>query len=129
MIMCRNAAASGAPYTNDIVFTVAANGDVFATSYNVWSSREYKKNIEEIQFSSQQIKNISPCLYKYKSEKDNAANRIGLMWEDVIKICPLICLESEKGKTIDHMGLCAYLFSIIKELELRITNLEKHINI
>ncbi len=162
-IRCTSLAAGGAPYTDNVVFNVASDGEAEALAFNVWSSVDYKKNILPVQIDSRKLKNIEPATYQYISDSDDK-QRIGIMWEDLEKLHPHACnhvrrevckekiekcesydevcdkcnshfkcenheedeiIEIAKdNKTVDLAGAVGVLFSVVKDLERRVSELE-----
>lgn len=163
-IICKNASATGGPYSNEIVFNVASNGACGALSFDVWSSVDYKKNIVPVHIDSRKLKNIEPATYQYISDHEDK-KRIGIMWEDIEKLHPHACCYDRKeirkhelhisekeevcekcnsyfkcdnceddevieivkeNKKVDLSGAIGVLFSVIKDLEDRISKLENN---
>lgn len=130
-LVCHNLAATGpAPgtgsYTNGIVAKIQSDGTMNAPAFTIWSSEEYKKNIDKLNIDSKLLRNISPCTYHYNIQSNDDPKRAGILYEDLLKICPEACDINEKGVNIGSM--CGVLFSINKHLEERLSLLEDRLH-
>lgn len=130
-ITCLNGAATGATagtgfFANDVVFNVASDGRTTAFSFTQISSKDYKTELKTLTINSENLRDIKPKTYRYKHEPDHYPKRAGLLYEDMLKMCPEACVEDHLGKHIDLHAENAVLFAIIKDLEARIAKLERN---
>lgn len=91
--------------------------------YASGSSREYKKNIEELPSVLSQLKKLNPVKYDYKKEyrhfgKKLVSNyQIGLIAQDVEKVFPeLAVLHNGEVKNVDYEKLSVILLKGFQEL-------------
>lgn len=118
---------SGGTFTEGYVFQVASNGVVLANTYTQPSSGEYKKNIVPLEISSAKLREVEPARYHYNEEKDEEPKRAGIMYEDMMKLCPHACRIQNGRKTVDLSGQNAMLLALLKDLEERVTDAEEKI--
>lgn len=124
MIIASNNSAVGAPYANFQVFRVNGDGTTRALAFTIWSSTTYKKDVTDLLVNSHLIQGINPATYRYVSQSSSVPKRAGVMYEDILPICPEVCDASEDSLSLDSNGLVGLLFSIVKHLEARVTALE-----
>jgi hypothetical protein len=122
--LCTNAAETLPPYVNGITFWISADGTANSPNFNVFSSAEYKKNIIPKIIDSKQLKNISVNSYHLKSEPDSSEKHLGVLWEEINKICPEVCVNGN-SKMINIGGLASLSISLLKHAEERISKLEE----
>jgi hypothetical protein len=100
----------------------------------VVSSKKYKENID-YNLKTNNILNLSPCYFNYKS---NEKKQIGFIAEDVYEHDPLLVNKNKKGEieNIDPIGIIALLVDKLKEkdfeikqLKSKVENIENSLNI
>jgi hypothetical protein len=90
---------------------VAANGDVFATSFNPTSSRTMKDNIVDLESEKAQdaLQKLTPVEYVYRDDP-SAEPRIGFIAEDV----PEIVANADR-KSVPIMDVVALVTRVVKD--------------
>jgi len=91
------------------------------TNPDVSSSKELKKNIENIEYGLSDILKLNPVKFEFKDEKEKDKKRIGLIAEDVQKVIP----EISDGKSYKPVSLIPILINAVKELNNRLEAIEK----
>jgi hypothetical protein len=109
---------------NKNVFSVGSDGTVYGKVFAPSISlRKYKRNIEPLILSSTVLKNIIPSTYNFLQDPEDLPPQAGLMHEDIKAICPEACLAEGYSLT----GVMSMAFSLMKDMELRISQLEQEI--
>lgn len=104
-----------------------------ASAFNQWSSRRYKKNIEDISDKrANLLDNIRVVTYDYKNEK-NGKNLAGVIAEEVEKIIPEVVTYTEiNGEKVadgvDYSKFVPYLIKKVQMLQDKINKVEKKVN-
>lgn len=104
--------------------TVAANGDIFATSFNPTSSRTMKDNIVDLdsQKASAALQQLTPVEYVYKDDP-SAEQRVGFIAEDV----PQIVANADR-KSVPIMDVLALVTRVVKDQQQTIDDQKKVID-
>lgn len=108
---------------------------ITATAFNVASSKNYKKNISELQYGLADVLKIEPVKYQYSSEKSNLYT-VGYIAEQVSEIIPevityndsdskIVSREQGKPVSMDYSKMNAVLVNAVKEQQAEIDVLEK----
>ncbi|MEM5816149.1 MAG: tail fiber domain-containing protein, partial [Candidatus Aenigmatarchaeota archaeon] len=92
-------------------------GEILASSYNVYSSREYKGNIKEFDenIALEKLKNIKFYEYKYKG---SSSTQIGIIAEEAPQE-----ILADNGKSINLYKFISFIGSSVKSLANKISNL------
>lgn len=96
---------------NAVRATLAANGDMFATSFNPTSSRTMKDNIVDLDSStaSDALQHLTPVEYVYKNDS-TGEKRVGFIAEDV----PEIVANADR-KSVPIMDVVALVTKVVKD--------------
>lgn len=72
----------------------ASSGGVYVvnggTSWNAWSDKRLKKNIENLNYGLNEILSINAVRFNYLTDKDNNSNRLGFIAQNVQEYIPEI---------------------------------------
>jgi len=120
---------------NDLHFA-AGNTYTGYISYNGGftdvSDRREKDNIETITGATEKVKQLRGVTHTWIDNRDNGLTHLGLIAQEVREVVPEVVTESatKEGETeptlgVEYQKLVPLLVETIKELEARITELEK----
>ena len=100
---------------------VAANGDMFATSFNPTSTRTMKDRIVDLDAQKAQaaIRQLTPVEYVYKDDASGEP-RLGFIAEDV----PDIVANADR-KTVPIMDVVALVTKVVKDQQQQIEDQQK----
>ncbi len=106
-----------------------AAADIISNSTTTPSDRRLKKNIRPLKDALKRVLQLSGVTFTRKADKTNATI-IGLIAQDVEKICPEVVKEHELldgniYKTIDYPALIPVLIEAIKDQQKQIDELKK----
>ncbi len=98
---------------------------IYATSFVTSSSRNVKKEIEDLQYGLDEVLNIRPVSYTYTFDKSEK-KQIGFIAEEVSSIIPE-SVYSEDGVTLgmDYSKMTAVLINAMKEQQTQIEELKE----
>lgn len=99
------------------------NVDFYGTFHN-YSSREIKHNIRPLDDMGDVIDQLEPVSFAYDDDP-NEKKKMGLIYEDAIRILPEICTDDEELKAIDYTSLIPVLLKEIQQLRARVSALEE----
>ena len=114
-----NAANGGFVITSNAGGTSGANGGVYinngGSGWGSLSDFRYKKNIEQVENSLDNLLKLNPIYYNYITTSDcsnNMCKNIGFIAQDVVKLFPMVVdgnsgmtHTESNGDTMDLMGL------------------------
>jgi hypothetical protein len=134
----------------NLTLTAGSNGDViinpetgsfivngsgtYTGSWTLASDRRYKKNVEPIKNSLDQVTQLDPVKYEWKREEYPEKNfhdgkQVGLIAQDVEKILPnVVSTDSNGYKSIDYIKINLYLIEAIKEQQKSIEYLRNEVD-
>lgn len=103
--------------------SVAANGDMFATSFNPTSTRTAKDNIVDLDSrkASEALQQLTPVEYVYKDDA-TGEKRVGFIAEDV----PDLVANADR-KTVPIMDVVALVAKVVKDQQQTIDDQKKTI--
>jgi len=110
---------------NSIVLDgLSGNIDIFGVVNNI-SDRRLKTNIRSQYNSLEKIKELRGVSFAWK-DKNRSQNNIGFIAQEVEEVYPELVKTREDGyKGVDYASLVSALVEAIKELDQKVTNLEK----
>lgn len=105
--------------------------DYIYTNHNVVvSSRKQKHNIKDIPSVGDELDKLCPVSFAYNNDKEEK-KQYGLIYEDVIKVIPEICVgdpdNENEVKGINYSALVPLLLKEIQDLRKRVDHLEKKV--
>jgi hypothetical protein len=105
---------------------VNSDGIVLANGFNNLSDRKLKKNIKTVASTTSYdiVKQLVPTTYKFKT---GTRTHVGLIAQDVNEVCSDIVHMSDDSASIDSYGLLTHAIGAIKELQLRVEQLQLEI--
>lgn len=112
-------------YGSGNILCKGQNGNVTCVSVTQTSSRNVKKNIENID-DTDKILELQAVKFDFKNERLGTDQR-GFIAEDVAEILPNLVTNGDTP-AINYTGMIPYLQDIIKKQEKRITALENKLN-
>lgn len=120
-------ASIGVRDTNRILTLRQGAGNAIADGWDIYSSREYKKDITYLQPSDyagilQTLDKINVVRYHYKDEDENAKLKIGVIAEEAPKE-----IISEDDKSMSLSDSVGFLLAIVKAQQEKIEALEREI--
>ena len=103
--------------------TVAANGDVFATSFNPISSRALKHDIVNLDSrkASETVRQLTPVEFVYNAD-ESGEKRVGFIAEDVPEL-----VAAKDHKTLSSMDLVAVLTKVVQEQQKTMDAMQKRL--
>lgn len=109
---------------NVVRASIAANGDMSATSFNPTSTRAAKDNIVDLdsQKANAALKQLTPVEYIYKDD-ETGEKRVGFIAEDV----PDIVANADR-KTVPIMDVVALVTKVVKDQQQTIDDQKKTID-
>lgn len=114
--------------TPTALFQVGTTGDGsvgVANNWSVFSDERLKKNFVPVSESLSKLKQVSGYYYYWKKSQDTG-RKMGLKAQEVEKVFPEIVTTNSDGiKSVSYDHLIAPVIEGIKELHLRVLNLEK----
>ncbi len=124
----------------DSKLNISGTTGVVSGDLNDTSDIGFKENITDVTESLSLIKQLQPRFFTWKDSKASRGESTGFIAQEVEKIIPLLVqgndlgsittaddgseLEDMSGKSINTIGLVAYLTKAIQELEERVKTLE-----
>lgn len=104
--------------------TIAANGDVLATSFNPVSSRALKHDIKNLdsKMALEAIHQLTPVEFVYNDDESNE-KRVGFIAEDVPEV-----VAAADRKSVPIMDVVALLTRVVKDQQLTIEEQRKNHN-
>ena len=111
---------SNAPlsYALDVSGSIRASGTILQSS-----DERLKENIYPIDNAFDRVNNIEGVYFNWK---DKSERNVGVLAQQVQKVLPEVVSEDNNGYlNVDYGGIVPLLLEAIKELEARITELEK----
>lgn len=96
-------------------------GTLNSTNYNSLSDIKLKKDIIQIYDATNTINHLNGVEFKWI---ENDRKSYGLIAQEIEKIIPEL-VEGDNQKTVNYIGLIAFLVNAVKELDKRISDLEK----
>jgi len=124
----------------DSKLTISGTTGVVSGDLNDTSDIGFKENVTDVTESLSLIKQLQPRFFTWKDSKASRGESTGFIAQEVEKIIPLLVqgndlgsittaddgseLEDMSGKSINTIGLVAYLTKAIQELEESVKTLE-----
>lgn len=104
--------------------SIAANGDMFATSFNPTSSREVKDHIVDLdsQIAAKALQQLNPVEYVYKDDT-SGEKRVGFIAEDV----PDLVANADR-KSVPIMDVLALVTRVVKDQQQTIDDQKRTID-
>ena len=110
---------------------IAANGDVSGNTLTSsdgmvqTSDRRLKKNIQDLENPLEKVSKLRGVSYQWKDESKSQRNQIGVIAQEVEELYPEFVFTNDKGmKAVNYAQMTAVLIEAIKELNLKVQNLE-----
>ena len=88
------------------------------------SSRDIKHDIKALPSMGDKLDQLRPVTFVYDKDADEK-QRMGLIYEDTLKVMPEICTGDEESKAINYVELIPALLKEIQELRARVAELER----
>ena len=102
-----------------------SSGTLNATDFNSLSDEKYKENIESIENASDVVSQLQGRSFTWK---ETGKNTFGVIAQELEQVLPELVKESNSGdKTVNYLGLIAFLIESNKELQTRLDALEKEV--
>lgn len=101
------------------------NGTITAIDFNSLSDISKKININKIKNVIEIIKNINGVKFDWKDTNEPS---LGVIAQEVERVLPEI-VSKGKTKTVNYNGIIAVLIEAVKEQQIEIENLKKHLGI
>tara|TARA_R100000808_G_scaffold22242_2_gene48303 strand:- start:967 stop:1749 length:783 start_codon:yes stop_codon:yes gene_type:complete len=112
-------------YAIDLPNSSNVAGQARANAFVTYSSRELKKNINQIKEPLNIVSNLTGVTFDWK---DTDRREIGLIAEDVQKVLPeIVACQNNRPAALDYPKLTALLIECVKELQVKIDFLEKKV--
>lgn len=100
---------------------VPGTGTLTSINFNSTSDLKLKKNISSISNAVQTVKNINGVEFEWKNNNEKSS---GVIAQELENVLPHLVLDTEDCKTVNYLGIIAYLVESIKELDERLRKLE-----
>lgn len=101
------------------------NGTITAIDFNSLSDISKKINVSKIGNVIEIIKNINGVKFDWKDTNEPS---LGVIAQEVERVLPEI-VSKGKTKTVNYNGIIAVLIEVVKEQQIEIENLKKHLGI
>ena len=102
---------------------VPSTGTLSATNFNSLSDVNRKNNITTVVDAVQTVNTLRGVEFEWK---DNGNKSAGVIAQELEEVLPFLVETSESGtKTVNYMGIIAYLIQSVKELDTRVKQLEQ----
>lgn len=95
------------------------SGDITAANFNATSDMALKHNIETVINAIDTVKLLDGKSFRWNS---TGKNSFGVMAQEVEKILPQLVEEDNGIKSVNYLGLIAFLINAVKELNDKIEN-------
>jgi len=100
---------------------VPSTGILSATQFNATSDKKLKKNIKTIENALDTVQQLRGVTYTWK---ENDADSMGLIAQEVEKVLPELVNQTENGKSIAYPNMIGLLIQAIKEQQEQIDELK-----
>jgi len=97
------------------------SGDITAANFNSSSDRNLKENISPIADALDIVLQLNGSSFTWKNTKKNS---YGVIAQELEEILPELVETQEGVKSVNYLGLIAFLINAVKELDSRVKNLE-----
>ena len=101
-----------------------STGTLNATNFNSLSDQEFKRDVIYIENATNTIRNVDGVGFTWV---ETGRKSYGVIAQELERILPELVEGTEK-KTVNYSGLIAFLINAVKELDNRVSELEKNIN-
>lgn len=101
------------------------NGTITAIDFNSLSDISKKINVNKIENVIEIIKHINGVKFDWKDTNEPS---LGVIAQEVERVLPEI-VSKGKTKTVNYNGIIAVLIEAVKEQQIEIENLKKHLGI
>jgi hypothetical protein len=106
-------------YTLDVAGTIRATGDVIA-----YSDARVKDNVKTIDNALDKVTKLRGISYT-RNDIEDKSTKIGVIAQEVLKVLPEVVSKDDEGKySVSYGNIVGVLIEAIKELELRVKELE-----
>jgi hypothetical protein len=99
-----------------------STGTVSATNFNSTSDVRYKENIVKIENATDTVNLLNGVSFDWK---ETGTKSYGVIAQEIEKVLPELVGVSGEGKSVNYLGIIAFLINSIKELDERVKKLEK----
>lgn len=112
--------------TNALDYKLYVGGDVYATGVLITQSDERKKNdIRFLEGALKKVTQLRGCTYEIINKDNGNRRHIGLLAQDVLKICPEAVYTDDKGfHSIAYGNLIGLVIEAVKEIDKRLSRIE-----
>ena len=97
------------------------SGDITAANYNSTSDIQFKGNVTSLNNSLDIVKQIDGVSFTWKS---TGKKSYGVIAQEIEKILPELVETKDGVKSVNYLGLIAFLVNSVKELDQRVKDLE-----
>jgi hypothetical protein len=97
------------------------SGDITAANFNSSSDENLKKNIKSIENATDMLKSVDGVYFEWiKNDKPS----YGVIAQRLEEILPELVVTQDGVKSVNYLGLIAFLINAVKELDSRVQELE-----
>jgi hypothetical protein len=129
-------------YNSSPAYTLDVNGQCHASSFPTSSDKRFKENVKEIDNALEKVKKLRGVYFNWNKfyretlkVDETKDTEIGIIAQEVKKVIPEVVTtferevdgKKEKYYSVEYARLSALLINAIKELSLKVENLEKKI--
>ncbi|MGM0579884.1 MAG: tail fiber domain-containing protein [Bacteroidota bacterium] len=112
--------------STDIITLEGSTGNVSAVEFLTTSDKRYKKNITTLDNALGNTLKLRGTSYFWKDENKPQKRQIGVVAQEVEEIYPEFVHTNDEGfKSVNYAQMTAVLIEAIKELNVKVENLEK----
>ena len=111
-------------FEEDTKVILRPTGVCTAVQWATYSSRDVKHDIRPLSYDDSVIDRLQPVSFIYNKDREQLT-RYGLIYEDTVDLLPVICSDTEDGKSISYVELVPVLLKEIQSLRSRVRTLEE----
>ena len=97
------------------------SGDITAANFNATSDSQFKTNVKSINNALETVNLMNGVSFKWNT---TGKNSYGVIAQELEQILPELVDTKDNVKSVNYLGLIAFLINAVKELDERVKNLE-----
>jgi len=97
------------------------SGDITAANFNATSDLQFKTNVTSINNALETVNLMNGVSFKWNT---TGKNSYGVIAQELEQILPELVDTKDNVKSVNYLGLIAFLINAVKELDERVKNLE-----
>ena len=97
------------------------SGDITAANFNATSDLQFKNNVNSINNALETVNKMNGVSFKWNT---TGKNSYGVIAQELEKFLPELVDVKDNVKSVNYLGLIAFLINAVKELDKRVKDLE-----